>query len=369
MSLIKKKRNQWSVAISSYLVLLLITSVSLSITFTTYENIRLSEWALYNTNSFYASESGIEQWLLKFKRNPNIEDFQSDELMVKEARSWKMVEYNNQVITRKDKYIEEVIAPWESIQLIFKWEELNPNITRFHIAYMKYDTETPPIDDLSCNTPRYWASTELWILASEDKILGTTPNYANGCDNWKNDLQTYSDLDDVSLTKIVYTGFKCILNAWIHTAWNTAWIETNLSYTYDNQATLDTSDDTCNFDVWNNSMYYLTDQDIIEKIKWYLRWYTMVSSFDPSDFTDNASLLLNIKSLNEETSVLVWATDEVGNVYEIPWRYVTLSAIWQSTWKVIDQWVYNKLKVKKKINKDLLPIFDYSLFSEMEFIK
>ncbi len=375
-----KINKKWVISLYTYVIFLWIVLITWGIMTWTILLRHFSTETLAKTKSFYASETGVEEWLLAFKRDPIIDNFVPNEAIIYEAENMRDVEYKEQKIYKKELFIEDLIPAWKSIQLPFAKKDLDSRITKFHIAILKYDWKTKPTWQLSCETPLYNAAVEVSayqkanIIATEplEYFVELSSNW-NGCylwNNpvWKSSLLTYSD--PYSNEKVSLIWDKCIVNAWTNVDWSV--FERRIPYTFNDWGdVLDLSTNKCDLNCWTwlCSNYYTYDQDIRTYIQWYQTYYTVANNFIWSDMSDTWLIMFNLRAINEDAHVALWATDDVWNAYEIPWRYIYFSALWITQWWDLEEWLFTRLKLKKKHNDDLLSIFDYSLFSESEFIK
>lgn len=376
MNLNKKWYLSWYV----YFILLWITIISWTIITWSLRLNHYSAEFLNKTKSFYAAETGIEEWLLTYKRNPDIEDFIPNNSVISEKSNKRITEFDEQNIFKRELMVHEVIEAWKSIQLPFAKRDLDSRITKFHIWLLKYDNNTPPEDNLDCNTPQFDATLEVsayqraLIYATEPVLdysveLNSNWNwcYIGNNNTWKTSLITYSD--PYSNEKVSLVWDKCIMN----NKWNVTWsvFEEDIRYVLNDRWDADITNNTCDLDCsgWNCSNFYTHNSDILEGIHWYQIFYTIWPNFIWWDMTDEWLIVLDLRAVDNDAHVVVWATDDVWNPYEIPWRYINFSSLWISQWWDLEEWLFTRLKLKKKWNKDLLSIFNYALFSESEVIK
>jgi len=331
------------------------------------------------TKSYYAAETWIEEWLLAFKDEPDIDKFVPNEAIIYEAANKRHVEYTEQKVYKKELLIKELIPAWKSIQLPFRKKDLDSRITQFHIWILKHDTDNFPLDQQACDTPIFDSALEISayqkaiILATEplDYTVELNSNW-NGCyigNNtvWKTSLISYTD--PYSNEKISLIWDKCIMNS----QWNVTWavFEVPIPYIYNDRWDADDSNNTCDLDCSSGwcSKFYTHNIDVVKGIQSYLKFYTIAANFIWNDMSDEWLILFNLRAINNDVHVIVWATDDVWNPYEIPWRYINFSSLWITQGWDLNEWLFTRLKLKKKFNADLLPIFDYALYSESEFIK
>lgn len=370
--------RKWIVTVYVYIVFMGITLVIWGIMSWTILLNHYSHETISKTKSYYAAETWIEEWLLAFKEEPDIDKFVPNEAIIYEWQNKRNVEYTEQKVYKKELMVKELIETWKSIQLPFAQKDLDSRITQFHIGLMHYDKENDPTSDIMCNTPSFDSSLEI-AAYQRAKILATQPlDYTvelnsnwNGCylwnnSVWKTSLITYSD--PYSSEKISLVWDKCIMNS----KWNVTWavFETDISYLLNDRWDADPTNNSCELDCSGScSQYYTTDSEVLKGIQWYQRFYTIASNFVWSDMSSDGLILFNFRAIDNDAHIVVWATDDAWNAYEIPWRYISFSSLWITQWWDINEWLFTRLKLKKKFNNDLLPIFDYALYSESEFIK
>ena len=376
------KRNlnkKWSISFYTYMILLGVSMIITLIVVWTLDTKYFWTEILYKTKSFYAAETGIEEWLLSFKKVPDIDQFIPNERVIQETRNNRTTEYTEQKVYKKELVIKETIEAGKSIQLPFKKKDLDSRITQFHIAILTYDTENPPVDQNSCDTPVHDSSLEISAFQKAN-IISTDPlDYTvelnsnwNGCYIWNNSVGKTSLIkfsDPYSKKKVSLVWDKCIMNS----NWNVsgAVFESDIPYVFDDKGDSDLSNNTCEYDCGSGgcSKFYTHNSEVAQKVKWALKFYTIAPNFIWGDMTNDGLIMFDFRAINDDVEIAVWATDDDWNPYEIPWRFVNFSALGVWHWGDIKEWLYTRLKLKKKANNDLLPIFDYTLFSESEFIK
>lgn len=374
-----KYNKKWFISMYVYLMFMWVSIIVTSIiTWTLLANYFWNE-IINKTKSYYASESWVEEWLLAYKKDPNIDNFVPNEDIIQERQNKRVTQYKDQKIYKRELVIKETIPAWKSIQLPFRKKDLDSRITKFHIAVLQHKTKTPPLSQADCDTPVYDSSLEISayqkaIITNNNPItynveLNSNWNWCYIWNNsvWKSSLITYSD--PYSNQKISLVWDKCIMNS----KWNVVWavFEKTIPYVFDDKWDSIVSNNSCEYNCswWACSKYYTYDTNINKSIKSYLKFYTISSNFIYWDMSDTGLIMFNLRAINEDTQIAMWATDDLWNPYEIPWRYVSFSALWIAQWWDIHEWLFTRLKIKKKANNDLLPIFDYSIFSESELVK
>ena len=376
-----KKNNQWWVSTYGFMIMMLVSWISASLYWIVYDTLYIEKAFLYSSQSYYAAETWIEKWLYQFKINSSEESFVWQNEVIYEDRQKKQVEYRDQYFYRLERVIEELIPAWKNIQLFFD-NKLNPNITKFHIAYLKRDSSIKPTNILSCWIPKANATVELWVLSTvheypgwvTDNVLKTTNNK---CEWWfwsasKSSSNTVNN--PYSENKQSLAWWRCLLNNKWNVMWTVAAFENSLSYIFDDKGNFDDSDNMCILSYWWNpsDRFFSTDEEVRKKIDWYIYWTTIIDWLDVTSMMtkDDDRIVLEIRAVDEDVSVLIWATDDNWIAYDIPWRYINFTATWKTSWKNwLENDIYRRMIVKRKVNQDLLPIFDYTLFSESEFIK
>lgn len=372
-----KKNKKWFISVYAYMVVVGVWIITSAILFWNSALRQLSTDALYSMKSYYSAESGIEEWLLAYKKNPDTDNFVwEDKLLDEDSR--RQIEYKDQNVYRKELIIEETIPAWKSIQFFFRKIDLDENITKIHIAFWQKDDNIPVITS-DCYNPKLNASVEIWAYQNAEILtldplsynvdLNSNWNWCYVTNNsaWKRSVVYYTD--PYSNESLSYIWDKCILNS----KWNVdgSVFEQDIPYIFNDRWNADPSDDFCSLDCWGwtCSNYYTQNFDVQETIPWYLKYYTIAPNIINSDFDDETLITLDIRAIDEDAFIMVWATDDAWNAYDIPWRYINFTAtgVW-SQWDIVE-WVFTRLTVKKKANTDLLPIFDYALFSESELIK
>lgn len=376
MSLVKKNKKGFITAYA-YFIFLWVTIISWTIIFWYITLRQLSLEALYSMKSFYSAETWVEEALLSYKKNPVEEEFIWEDRLI-DTEKLREVEYKDQNVYRKELVIEEVIPAWKSIQLFFNKEELHPNITKFHIWFLPVKS-TPPTNIWECWVTDRNAATEIWAFQRANIITTTPLDYNvplssnwNGCYSannitWKRSIVYYTD--PYSNEKFSYIWDKCVLN----NKWNVSdtVFEENIPYVFNDNGTADDTDNSCNLNCWTwlCSIYYTKDQRITPFIQKYLKFYTIAPNIVHSDLTDDSLIAFDVRAVDEDSHIMIWATDNEGNAYDIPWRYINVTSTWISSQNDLKEWLFTRLSVKKKANTDLLPIFDWALYSESEFIK
>jgi len=375
----KNINKKWFITAYTYLMFLWIVIVTWWIISWTILYNHYAAEIVSKTKSFYSAETWVEEWLLAFKNEPDVDKFVPNEAIVYEEENQRKVEYKEQKVYKKELVIKELIPTWKSIQLPFAKKDLDSRITKFHIAVLKQDPDNFPNDQTFCDTPIFDSSIEVAAF-QKAKILNVDPlDYTvelnsnwNGCYLWNNatgksSLITFSD--PYSNEKVSLVWDKCIMNA----KWNVVWavFEKNIPYAFNNKGTPELEDNTCDIDCswWTCSNYYTHSNDVLKEITGYLRYYTISNNFIWSDMSNNWLIVFSIRAVDEDSHIAMWATDDAWNPYEIPWRYINFSALWITQGWDLNEWLFTRLKLKKKFNNDLLPVFDYAMFSESEFIK
>lgn len=358
--------------------MLLAASVS-SVLYTFWnQSLRIERSFLYSSQAYYAAETGIEKWLYELKIHPDEDMFIGQSEIISTSRDNRTVEYRDQYFYRLEKVIEEFIPAWENIQLFFD-PTLNPNITKFHIAYLKakFDSATQVSSITQCTTPETNASIEVGVFSSTrewatpDSYTTILTGNMNRCESWfgassKSTSNTITDPYSWNLGKITISWGRCLLNhKWNVAGW-TAVFENNIPYIVNNGQCV-VSDGS------SNEKYYKKDEDIFNTIRgWYQTWTTIIDGINPETIMTKESdrLVLEVRAVDNDAHVAIWATDDDGNVYDIPGRYLHFTATGKASGRDgKENDIYRRLIVKRKLAKDLLPIFDYTLFSESEFIK
>lgn len=342
------------------------------------QSLRIERSFLYSTHAYYAAETGIEKGLYELKINPDEDSFIGQKETISKARDQRTVEYRDQYFYRLERIIEEFIPAWENIQLFFD-KTLNQKITKFHIAYLKAKQDPKAqISAISqCTTPATNASVEVWVFSSTrdtgnpNSLTTILSSINNRCESWfgsssKSSSNTITDPYSWNLGKISISWGRCLLNNKGNVAGWAIVFENSIPYTIVNNK--------CSLaDAGTNEKFYKTDEEVFNVIKtWYQSWTTIIDGLDvPATVTkDSDRIVLEVRAVDNDTYVAIWATDDQWNAYDIPGRYLHFTATWKASWldgKEND--IYRRLIVKRKLNKDLLPIFDYTLFSESEFIK
>lgn len=361
--------------------MMLVSGISASLYGIAYDTLHMERNFFYSSSSYYAAETGIEKGLYQFKINPSEDAFVGQKEMVNEMKNKKQIEFRDQYFYRLERVIEELIPAWKNVQLFFD-NKLNPNITKFHIAYLKRDVTVKPNLSPDCYIPKFDATVELWVFSSvhelawwvTETVLHTTNNK---CEWWfwsasKTSSNTIND--PYSAWKIAISWGRCLLNNKGNVNGATSTFENDFSYTFnDNGTPADVSDNKCDLAYWApNDRFYTTDEEVKKKVEWYQRWTTVIDGLDVTTMMtkDTDKIVLEIRAVDEDVNVLVWATDDTGVAYDIPWRYINFTATWKASWREwMENDIYRRMIVKRKINQDLLPIFDYALFTESEFIK
>lgn len=377
-NLTKIRNKKWYLSFYWFVLLLLTASVSTVLYTFWLQSLRIERSFLYSTHAYYAAETGIEKGLYELKINPDEDSFIGQKETISKARDQRTVEYRDQYFYRLERIIEEFIPAGENIQLFFD-NTLNTNITKFHIAYLKakQDPKAKVTALSQCTTPETNASVEIWVFSSTrdtgnpDSLTTILSSINNRCESWfgsssKSSSNTITDPYSGNLWKISISGWRCLLNNKGNVAgWATVF-ENNIPYTISNNKCAVS-------DAGSNEKFYKTDEEVFNVIKTgYQSWTTIIDGLDvPATVTkDSDRVVLEIRAVDNDTYVAIWATDDQGNAYDIPWRYLHFTATGKASWldgKEND--IYRRLIVKRKLNKDLLPIFDYTLFSESEFIK
>jgi len=371
--------KKWFISLYVYLVFLWVTIIIGSIISWTFLTNYYGLETIHKTKSYYASETGIEEGLLAFKKQPDIDKFIPNEATLEEQKNKRTTEYKEQKVYKKELVIKETILAWKSIQLPFRKKDIDSRITKFHIAVLSYDTQTTPTSQDFCNRPKHNSAVEITALQKATIINDNPLDYTvelnsnwNGCYIWNNSsgktsLITYTD--PYSNEKVSLVWDKCVMNS----KWNITWavFEDPIPYKYDDKWDSDPKNDTCEYNcAWTScSKYYTIDSRVTKLIKWELKFYTIANNFIYDDMSDTWLIMFNIRAVDDDAEIALWATDDAGNAYEIPWRYVNFSALWISQGWDIKEGLFTRLKLKKKANNDLISIFDYSIFSNSEFIK
>lgn len=368
------KSKEGFLSFFGFVLLLLVSSVSIVLFTFGVQSLRIERTFLYSTHAYYAAETGIEEGIYKLKENPDEDSFVGEKKKINQTADNREIEYRDQYFYRLERIIEEFVPAGESIQLFFN-EKLNPNITKFHVAYLKASKVKNPSALTECTTPITNASIEAGVFSSVRKDTGTTvtpllSSLNNKCESAfgassKTGSNTITDPYSGTVGKITIVGGRCLLNNKGNVAGGAALYENTIPYVINNNK--------CSIaDGMPNEKFYKTDEDVFKVVSGYQTWTTLIDGLDVSNTLTKETdrIVLEIRAVDNDSYIAVWATDDEGNAYDIPGRYIHFTATGKasgSDGKELD--IYRRLIVKKKKNQDLLPIFDYTLFSESEFIK
>jgi len=374
-----KNKKGW-VSTFAFMIMMLVSGISASLYWIAYDSLHIQQNFFYSALSYYSAETWIEKWLYQFKINPSEESFVWQKELISELKNKKQLEYRDQHFYRLERVIEELIPAWKNIQLFFD-SKLNPNITKFHIAYLKRDFTVKPALYSYCYVPKFNTTVEVGVFSTVNEFPGWVSetilaNNTNKCEGWyglasKLSSNTINDPYSTSTKSIAW--WRCLLNNKWNVIGATSTWENNFSYAFDDQWNSDISDNKCNLVYGaSNDKYFTTDEEVKKKVEWYQRWSTIIDGLDvPAKMTkDTDKIVLEIRAVDEDVSILIWATDDLWVSYDIPWRFINFTATWKASTKAwLENDVYRRMIVKRKINQDLLPVFDFTLFSESEFIK
>lgn len=369
------KDKKWFLSTFTYLIFLAVSITSFAIMAWYIYFKQFSLETLYSMKSYYSAESWIEEWLLLYKKNPNTEEFVWEDKII-DVEKGVDIEYKDQNIYKWEIVIEELIEAWKSIQIFINKAELAPEITKIHIATWKRDEWVIPTSEASCQTPKFNSATEIWAFQRANIITSEPLNYLvdlnsnwNWCYSannplWKKSIIYYTD--PYSNEKFSYIWDKCIIN----NKWNVSdsVFEQDIPYSFEIWGDWNWQ---CQLNCtwWNCSHYYTTDPAISVPINWYQKFYTIAPNINYGDFTDDTLIAFDIRAIDDDSHIIIWATDDNWKVYQLPWRFINITATGVSSDWLVKEWLFTRLTVKKKSNIDLLPIFDWALYSESEFIK
>ena len=377
-----KKNKPGAISTFWFVVMLMVSSISVALYTVWYNMLYLERQFFYSASAYAAAETGIEKWIYQLKINPDTDTFVWTREIVNKSKDNRSIEYRDQYFYSMEHFIEEDIPAWENIQLFFD-NKIDARIKNFHIAYVRTDANLIPESQFYCWNPETNPSVEVWVFSSTKDLWWITETVLksvnNRCESWfwfssKGSSNTLTDPYSWTAGKITVSWGRCLLNSKWNVNGGSTVFENELGYTYNEGNGWTTSDNTCDLNYWltSNDKFFATDEQIFAAIKWYQKWTTLVEWLDIATMLleDSDKIVLEIRAIDDNARVLIWATDDDWNVYDIPWRYIHFTATGKAEWKDwTDNDVYRRIIVKKKLNKDLLPIFDYSLFSESEFIK